>query len=74
MKETKENILSIHNKFLNKKVVITDYDGKKYTGIYKFYYDNDFSDKVEFILSLDKYSNISIPVEEVKLIELVGEN
>ena len=74
MEETKENVLKVHNTFLNQKIVITDYNGKKFTGKYKHYCDNDYNDKVEFVLSLDKYSVIGVPVEDVKTIELAEDD
>ena len=74
MEETKDIITEVHNKFLNKKVVITDHDGKKFTGIYIAYCDNDYTDKIEFLLTYKDRGYVGIPVEDVKTIELAEDD
>lgn len=70
MDVTIKTLTEADNKFQNKKVIITDFDGNKYIGIYEYSYDNDFNDKIEISLSKTEFSSIGIPVKDIDTIEL----
>ena len=70
MDTTIKTIMEADKKFQNKKVIITDFDGNKYIGIYEYVYDNDFNDKIEISISHTELSSIGIPVEDIDTIEL----